>query len=275
MTGCACAWLAACDNPAGPDGGQVSTFSGTMVIVDSGGGSRVAVEAASFRSDGQLRAELTWSVVAPGRGSLGAQPPELLLDFLRSCPGSSCGPSTTAGPATSGPLSVSGGVHPASAYLVRIRAQRLCGGCRIDYTLRIAHPGDASFRALPVSTCPAYVVTFPSATGPRPVIDLQASPPEARMSEGERATIGAQPVGCASTPGHQVEGWTVTNPSVARIVEVGSSGSFDLRAERPGQTRVLVDVVHIDGSRVQGELGYCPGALSECTPVRLVLHVVR
>jgi len=274
MTGCACAWLAACDNPAGPDGGQVSTFTGTVVVVDRGGGTSVAFEG-DFRSDGQLRAELSWSVVAAGRGSLGGQPPELLLEFLRSSSGSSSFPSTTAGPAPTGPLSLSGDVHPASVYLVRIRAQRLCGGCRIEYTLRVTHPADGSMRPRPVATCPAYVVTFPSATGPRPVIDLQASPPQARMSQGERVTMSAQPVGCASTPGHQVEGWTVTNPGVATVVEIGSSGSFDLRAERPGQTRVLVDVVHIDGSRVQGELGYCPGALSGCTPVRLVLNVVR
>jgi len=269
----ACAGLAACQNPAGPEGAQRSTFTGPMVIVSSGPGASVAFEADSFRDDGQLHAELNWNVAAPGKGTLGSQPPQLLLEFLRSCPGGSCPGSSSSGPAPSGPLSVSGDVHPASAYLVRTRAQRLCGGCRIEYSLKVDHPG-GSIRAQPVSTCPAYRAYFPSVTGPQPVIDLQASPPQARVSVGERVQI-APLAACSFTPAYQVEGWTVTSPSVATVAEIGSSGSFELRAEREGQTRLLFDVVHIDGSRVLGELGYCPGAASTCSPTPLVLNVVR
>lgn len=273
----ACAWLASCQNPAGPDGGsQTSSFAGTAVVVDQGPGFSLVVEAKDFRGDGRLSAELRWSVVAPGRGSLGGQPPDLLLEFLRSCPGSSCGEGTSAGPAPAGPLSVSGEVHSASAYLVRVVSRRACRGCTIEYTLGIRHPPEGSLQQRPSPTCPTFVVTFPSATGPRPVVDPQASPPQVRMTVGERVTMSQLAVGCSFTPPYSVLGWTVTDPSVASVEGDGGAGSVVLRAERPGQTRVIVDVVYIDGSRVQGELGYCPGGDSQCSsPVRLVLQVVR
>ena len=108
------------------------------------------------------------------------------------------------------------------------------------------------------------------------MIDLQASPPQARVKVGERVQI-APLAACSFTPAYQVEGWTVTSPSVATVAEIGSSGSFELRAEHEGdaETRLLFYVVHIDGSRVLGEApGSCPGAASTCSPTPLVLNVV-
>lgn len=129
----------ACGNPAGPSGGGgPTTFSGEVVVADAFG-SLVEVEG-EFRDDGRLRADLTWRVVAPGTGAFGSQRPGLLLEFFRSCPGFQCPGYASAGPATEPPLSVAGDVHPTSLYVVRITRRASCGGCRIEYTLRIEHP---------------------------------------------------------------------------------------------------------------------------------------
>jgi hypothetical protein len=102
-------------------------------------GFRIEVEG-EFRDDGRLQADLTWRVVAPGTGTFGSQRPGILLEFFRSCPGWQCPGYASAGPATEPPLSVAGDVHPASLYVVRIARRVSCGGCRIEYTLRIEHP---------------------------------------------------------------------------------------------------------------------------------------
>lgn len=67
-------------------GSEPSTFSGTVVVVEGGGAFKVDVDA-DFRSDGTVKAELTWAVVAAGSGRFGSQAPRLTLAIFRECIG--------------------------------------------------------------------------------------------------------------------------------------------------------------------------------------------
>jgi hypothetical protein len=253
--------------PTGPDSSNATVLTGRALVADSGNFAVVAD--GEFAEDGRLHAQLRWRVVEPGRGSRASEPPKLLLEFVRNCPGSQCPGYASAGPAPEGPLSVTGEVHPASAYMVRIAHRGGCGGCQVEYTLDVGHPRGA-LRLRPADTCPTYTLGFPHVTGPQPTIDPEGSPPQVRMKVGDRVLIAVQPR-CPSTPAHQVTGWSVTDSSVASLEE---GSSVFLKAERVGQTRVIADVAHVDGSRVQAELGTCT-VVGPCSPVRLVLNVVR
>lgn len=258
-----------CSSPTGPDVGGATRFTGRGVVTDSVLFAIVAQ--GEFTEDGRLRAQLNWRVVEPGRGSLANQPPDLLLEFRRNCPGWQCPGYASAGPAAAGPLSVTADVHPVSSYFVRILSRRSCGGCQIEYALDVEHP-KGSLQLLPAATCPVYTLYFPLVTGPQPIIDPSGSPPQVRMRVGERVLIAPRASGCDFTPAFQVMGWSSTDTGVAAVEDDGRSAY--LKAERVGQTRVTAEIAHIDGSRVQAELGYCPSG-SNCIPVRLVLNVVR
>ena len=255
-------------------GSEPSTFSGTVVVVEGGGAFKVDVDA-DFRSDGTVKAELTWAVVAAGSGRFGSQAPRLTLAIFRECIGWDCPPEgASAGPSPQGPLAATASVNTASHYVIRIGHEGSCGGCRIEYTLRVMHPR-GSLKPRPLATCPLYVVSLgrcgnncPGVTDPE--VDLKASPPQARMRVGEVALVDVQFVGCGGSD-FLVEGWSLTNPSVAAILERPTNTTLSALAR--GQTRVLADVVQIDGSRLQAELAVCSGSPPVCTP--LLLDVVR
>jgi len=268
-----CLTVAGCGVVGPSDSPEHSSISGSAVVGDEGGFS-VDVEG-NFRKEGMLHAELSWTVVAPGSGRFGAQTPRLGLLLDRDC--SMCPVVSEDGPANQCPLSLSGPVETSWRYLVRIVNSRLCGGCRIEYRLEVTHP-EGSVRLRPPRTCPRYVVHLPQCVQcpgvTNPVVDLQASPPRARMRVGDRALIDVNEAGCFTTT-YQVESLSVADPAVAEIQnDVWGDPSY-LAALRPGQTGISATVLQVDGSRVQADLGHCATTFDSCAPTRLVLEVVR
>jgi hypothetical protein len=254
----------------GPDANpDLESFMGTAVVGDHGGPFSVGLEG-DFREDGTLRAELSWTVIAPGGGRFGGQPPSLGLEFYRSCIGFQCDLETVeVGPSTQGSASIAATVHPASHYVVRVTKGSSCGGCEIRYRFEVSRPRGV-VRLRPRSGCPAY---FVDPVNPR-VVDLQASPAVLRLRAGERVRVQVRGVGCSLT-NYQVLGITVADPTVAEVQLDALGDSGDLVALRPGRTRVQAMVAQIDGSRLEAVLAHCETALDSCRPTSLALEVVR
>ena len=266
--------LPACGGSGGSGGDSETVITGTAVVVNEGSPFKVDIDA-DFRSDGMVHAELTWAVVTPGSGSSGSQAPHLTLVLLRECVDFECPPEGgSAGPAAQGPLVITVSVHTASHYLVQVRSNSSCGGCQIEYRLTASHP-KGSLKLRPHSTCSVFLTTINSCqcTGiTNPVIDLQASPPRARLRQGEKASIKVQGAGCAAGAYFDVEGWSFSDPTVASIEPLPFRDP-NLVALEPGLTRVVANVIQIDGSRLPAELAYCSGSPAICTT--LVLDVSR
>jgi hypothetical protein len=113
------------------------------------------------------------------------------------------------------------------------------------------------------SGCPYYIEGLAAA-----VVDPNASSLEARLTVGDRATIG---IAFCSSWGAPFE-FTFSNAGVVAFRQHGWFGggggpSGELQASLPGQTNISLEFEADDGKRYRTPLGYCPGD-NYCTTPR-------
>ena len=127
-------------SPTGPGPGPTpETFRGSTVF-DDDSSSVFPSFSIDVRGSGTLDASLTWTVAAPGTGRFGGNAPELLINLIDPCSGGvfDC-PIRQSRPRATPPVTLSAPVERGTYSLV-LTSARLCGGCRVDYTLTVMHP---------------------------------------------------------------------------------------------------------------------------------------
>lgn len=126
-------------SPTGSDS-TPETFRGSMVFDDAHSNPFPSFSI-DVRGSGTLDASLTWTVAAPGTGRFGGNAPLLLINLFDPPPCLSftgC-PPRQSGARASPPVTLSVPVQSGTYELVVTNA-RLCGGCRVDFTLTVTHP---------------------------------------------------------------------------------------------------------------------------------------
>ncbi len=269
-------------NPSGPSGGEGrSTFTGTAVIGDAG--SFWVSYDVNPTSAGDLDAEVSWSVTAPGHGRNAGNQPVLGLNFIAVSPFHNClglGLPTVCVQSpysSSSPVRLRFRTDASSRYELSIGENYVCGGCTIQYTLAVTHPS-AAITPAPPRSCGRWIVE-PLRGGDGavyPEIDLGASPATARLRIGERARIGVTGLECSGRgthmPSYQPVQWSA-NGSVAAVTELPldfGAVNAELRAVGRGETRPQATLITQDGTSETAEFSYCDGCVS-ATPLRLVV----
>jgi hypothetical protein len=113
------------------------------------------------------------------------------------------------------------------------------------------------------------------------VLDVNASPPQARVRVGEAAVIELLPInseppgGCLFNSGQF--SFMSSNPTVASIEKTNINTLVIVRAQAPGDADVFADGVSTPTGPIQARLAYCSDRRqgAACVPINLVLRVVR
>jgi hypothetical protein len=125
--------------------------------------------------------------------------------------------------------------------------------------------------------CSSYSwIVIPLSNAEPLVIDPGATPPQARLKEGQRTlvrliSINQVPTGC--NVHLTFSAWVSSNPAIASIGGAPTNDIVPLTALSAGDTLIFVEGVLTPAGPVRAQLAYCPDHTG-CVPVNLVLRVV-
>jgi hypothetical protein len=272
--------LVACgSSPTGTDGDREDSFSG-RVVVGTGGGDTIFAATLVTSDSGPFELSMESSLTAPGSGENAGRFPRLAASLSKRGQNVLLAePDHLVREAGGLNLLVLTASIENGTYDLRIGWRDACGGCTLDYTIRIKHRG--ALRPEPPPICRQWILEF-KATRPdewvRPEIDLTSVPATARLVRGEQARVGIVGLDCLGHPGFDVRDWT-SDPPIATIAPAGLAGdSAGVVALARGESRLSATVLTQGGTIETAGLAHCSRFDSTnrwCTAATPLVLVVR